>query len=63
MNPLRHLKFLIVLAVLGTSGNAVAQASYNDAVIGATGLEGRRWGQGGRPGATMFNTYDLETRL
>src|SRR5450755_2510032 len=53
MKPSRSLNLLFALTVLGTSGNAMAQESYNAPVIGVTGLEGRRWGQGGKSGATI----------
>lgn len=66
MKPSRYLKPLLALAVLWTGGNAMAQESYNAPVAGVTGLEGRRWGQGGKSDATMggfgvFGGYRWET--
>jgi len=38
---------------MGTTGGALAQQSYDGPIIGANLAEGRRWGWGARPGATI----------
>jgi len=41
------------VAVFATSGHALAQQSYNAPTVGVMGSEGRRWGFGADPGATI----------
>ena len=42
-----------LLAVVGTTSGALAQQPYHGPIIGANLAEGRRWGWGARPGATI----------
>lgn len=47
------LAYTAFLAVFATGSHALAQQSYNAPLVGLTASEGRRWGWGADPGATI----------
>ncbi len=53
MSGSRGLACAVFLAAVAASGAAVGQESYDGLIIGPMASEGRRWGWGAEPGATV----------
>ena len=49
----RYVAGAAFLMVTAAAGGVLAQQSYDGPIVGATLSEGRRWGWGARPGATI----------